>query len=163
VHDHVVDTNVLLVASAAHPYSPFDDSHVPPDLREQVLDWLLAFRDDPSRRIVLDMGMKIYDEYRNKLTDQDLGLQVVKHLMGDPELVVVSFDSDGYAVVPDALAGLDRSDRKFAAVALGATRPTTVVNCADSDWIDVESACVELGIRVEHLLEPWLRATHAGR
>ena len=51
---HVIDTNVLLVASAAEPYSPFDDSHVPPTEQLAVLDWLAAFRADESREIVID-------------------------------------------------------------------------------------------------------------
>lgn len=48
--DHVVDTNVLLVASAAHPYSPFDETHVPIAEQRIVFDWLTAFRaDDPNQ------------------------------------------------------------------------------------------------------------------
>ena len=31
--DYVVDTNVLLVASAAHPFSPFDDCDLPAKAR----------------------------------------------------------------------------------------------------------------------------------
>ncbi|MEI8360322.1 MAG: hypothetical protein WCH13_17780, partial [Deltaproteobacteria bacterium] len=59
---HVIDTNVLLVASAAEPYSPFDDSHVPPTEQLAVLDWLAAFRADESREIVIDDLFRIYQE-----------------------------------------------------------------------------------------------------
>lgn len=69
--DYVVDTNVLLCASAAHPGSPFDKAdHVPDPLLLMVLDWLSAFRADPNRHLVLDELFRIYDEYRNKLTDR---------------------------------------------------------------------------------------------
>jgi hypothetical protein len=46
VADCIVDTNVLLVASAQHPGSPFDDSNVPEVHMQVVLDWLMAFRKD---------------------------------------------------------------------------------------------------------------------
>lgn len=36
--DHVIDTNVLLIASASHPDSPFDDTHVPVPQRLQVFN-----------------------------------------------------------------------------------------------------------------------------
>jgi len=161
--DHVIDTNVLLVASAAHPFSPFSDSHVPPEHRETVLDWLVAFRGDSGRKLVLDMTMEIYQEYRNKLGDQDLGLQVIHERMADAEWVEISLDANGHGVVPAALSSLDRSDRKLAAAALAAPRPTTIVNCADSDWLDTEEGCNAAGVRVQHLLEAWLRSTHAAR
>lgn len=69
--DHVVDTNVLLVASAGDPASRFADSHVPFEQRRVVLDWLAAFRDDDGRRLVLDDQFAIFREYRRKLTDHD--------------------------------------------------------------------------------------------
>jgi len=48
--DHVVDTNVLIVASAADPGSPFEATHVPPKERQIVLAWLKEFRGDKDRR-----------------------------------------------------------------------------------------------------------------
>jgi hypothetical protein len=155
--DHVIDTNVLLVASAAHPFSPFSDTHVPPEHRERVLDWLVAFRSSLDRLLVLDRTMRIYEEYRHKLTDQDLGLQIIHQRLLDAEFVDIDLDEDGHGRVPAPLARLDRADRKFAAAALAATRPTTVVNCADPDWMEVAEGCAAVGLRVEELLEAWLR------
>lgn len=163
VPDHIVDTNVLIVASAADLASPFDGTHVPVDLALQVLHWLTAFREDPLRRLVLDEDMKIYGEYRNKLTDQDFGLLAVHQKMASAELVRVAYDADGHGVVPEALVALDPSDRKFAAAALAADCPTTVVNCSDTDWLQVEAACNEVGLRVEHILEQWLRGQRRAR
>src|ERR1017187_10632852 len=40
--DHIIDTNVLLVASARHPGSPFKDSEVPAEQQQVVLNWLMA-------------------------------------------------------------------------------------------------------------------------
>jgi hypothetical protein len=38
-----------------------------------------------------------------------------------------------------------------------------LVNCADSDWLEVEDACVEVGLHVEQLLGDWLRERHVRR
>ena len=60
--DCIIDTNVLLVASACDPGSHFDDSgHVPAEQQVIVLDWLLAFRMDVQRKLVLDQCFKIWD------------------------------------------------------------------------------------------------------
>ena len=157
--DHVIDTNVLIVASAAHPYSPFDDTHVPPAEREAVLEWLSAFRRD-ERHLVLDTMFKIYDEYRNKLTDQDLGLQVITEKLQHSFLRThsIRYDADGTAVVPDCFRALDRSDRKFLATALADGGRSTIVNAADPDWYAVEDECVRHGIVVEQIIDAWLRA-----
>jgi hypothetical protein len=109
------------------------------------------------------MTMEIYNEYRNKLGDQDLGLQIIHERMADAEWVEIETDQNGHGVVPADLDTLDYSDRKFAAAALAAPGPTTIVNCADSDWLDVADGCAAVGIHVEQLLDAWLRATHAAR
>jgi hypothetical protein len=80
---HVIDTNVMLVASAAHETSPFAPDATPVEeaaLRQKVLDWLIAF-EGSDRQMVIDWGWVIVDEYkginrRDKLTDQDYALQV---------------------------------------------------------------------------------------
>jgi hypothetical protein len=58
--DHVVDTNVLLVASARDSSSPFDDTHVPAEEQQAVFEWLAAFRADDGRRLVMDARFAIY-------------------------------------------------------------------------------------------------------
>ncbi len=160
---HVIDTNVLLVASAAHPFSPFSDSHVPPHLREEVLKWLMAFQDDDSLGLVLDTDFRIYEEYRRKLTGQDLGLLIIDHCMKKAKFVKVQYDENKHGLVPPVLAPLDPSDRKLAAAALAGPIPTTLVNATDSDWLEVEEECGQAGLVVEHLLESWLREGHTCR
>ncbi len=161
--DHVVDTNVLLVASAAHPYSPFDDTHVPLDEQLQVLDWLVEFGRDDSRRLVLDDVLAIYEEYRHKLTEQDVGLQVIHAKMQAHRVVSLEWDADGHAIVPEALQACDRSDRKFLAAALTDVKGISIVNAADSDWIEIEDVLKDAGVVVHHLIEAWLRAAIAER
>ncbi|HPS76756.1 MAG TPA: hypothetical protein PLS53_01220 [Thermoanaerobaculaceae bacterium] len=156
--DHVVDTNVLLVASAAHPFSPFGDSHVPVIEQRAVFDWLVAFRSDSGRRIVMDDMFKIYCEYRNKLTDQDYGLQVVIEKLQHPRFVPLKWNGDT-AVVPHAFEHFDPPDRKFLAAVL--VDPTTIslVNATDSDWLEIEAELGAVGVQVVHVIEGWLRAS----
>jgi hypothetical protein len=161
VPDHAVDTNVLLVASAAHPFSPFDDSDLPKSLQQAVFDWLSDFRADSSRQMVWDTTFRIYEEYRKKLTDQDYGLQVVHEKMSDARFVDISFDADGAATVPEIFSAFDRSDRKLLAVVLADRGRTTLVNATDTDWLEIEAALRAEGVTVDHLIEDWLRAKHA--
>ncbi len=63
---HVIDTNVLLVASAADVASPFAPDATPVEeagLRRKVLEWLMAF-EGSERRMVIDWGWVIVDEYK---------------------------------------------------------------------------------------------------
>ncbi len=155
--DHVVDTNVLLVASAVHPYSPFDDTHVPITEQRTVFDWLTEFRADTQRQMVLDDLFKIYEEYRNKLSDQDFGLQVIHEKMQAVRQVNLAWDGNGHAVVPVAFGAFDPSDRKFLAAALTDPATISIVNAADSDWLEIEAELATAGVTVVHVLGAWLR------
>jgi hypothetical protein len=82
---YVVDTNVLIAASAGDPANPTDIDATPHDplLRRRVWEWLDAFQASDSR-LVLDHGQEIYDEYQHKLGFQRLrypgrDAQVVDH------------------------------------------------------------------------------------
>jgi hypothetical protein len=83
VDDYIIDTNVLLIASAhlallvpsaQYPDLRFKDSEVPEEQMEAVFDWLVAFQKDDQRRLVLDhpfLKHGIYKEYHRKMTAQD--------------------------------------------------------------------------------------------
>lgn len=156
--DHVVDTNVLLVASAAHPSSPFDDSHVPFEQQLQVLDWLMTFNDDDSRRLVLDDEGAILSEYRHKLNEQDVGFQVIREKIQGHRRAMITMDEAGHAVVPADLQVCDPSDRKFLAAALTDAAGISIVNATDSDWVKIEAALKAAGVVVDNVIESWLRA-----
>ena len=158
--DHVIDTNVLLVASAAHPYSPFVDTHVPARERQIVFDGVADFRAS-DRHLVLDQMFEIFEEYQNRMTGQDYGLLVVHGKMEKAlRQVQVSYEADGTADVPAEFGALDRSDRKFLAAALADEGRSTIVNAADTDWFAIEGECEAHGVVVEHLIEAWLREGH---
>lgn len=150
--DCLVDTNVLIVGSAAaeprYPDVPVDDAGV-----ERVFEWLVAFRDDGGRRVVLDDVWKIYDEYHNKLSPQHFGLQVVHHkLQSCLRTEPVAYDADGFAIVPAALGVIDNSDKKFVAVALNDPAHIHIVNASDGDWREQADVLERHGVVVVELL-----------
>ena len=161
--DHVIDTNVLLVASAAHPFSPFDDSDLPVELQQVVFEWLAVLRVEEGRTLVWDDLFKIYEEYRHKLTDQDFGLQVVHEKMATARFVPVTYDADGIAVVPEAFSSFDPSDRKLLAALIADSGGSSLVNATDTDWLEIEEALENAGLSVLQLLEVWLREKYAAK
>lgn len=163
----VVDTNVLIVASAAHATSPFPEDETPINealLRDKVLAWLEAFEADPQRHAVLDWDWHICSEYQNKLTEQDYGWLALMHKRDKTEVVWVGIEVDehGHAVLPPELAHhiTDLADRKMVAAAMAvdaSMRPCKLTNACDTDWLDCANALKASGVETEHLLEDWLR------
>ncbi|HVS39472.1 MAG TPA: hypothetical protein VMS17_28195 [Gemmataceae bacterium] len=170
--DHIIDTNVLLVASARDPNSPFQDSdHVPAEQQQRVLNWLMEFRQDGQRKIVLDLPFKIWDEYHNQMTrGQDIGSLVVAEKLQSAAVrfVDVAYDGNGHGRLPPELEPVvrDLSDRKFVAAALRDLLDggmSTIVNAVDSDWCDWQEALRHHGVVVTHLIEGLCKERKPGR
>jgi hypothetical protein len=169
----VVDTNVLIVASAADDGSPFQPEATPVQekaLRKQVLDWLEVFEQDAKRHVVLDYDWKICGEYQNKLTEQDYGWLAMMRKKDQNEVVWVGLDmdADGHATLPAKLAPAvtDLADRKMVAAVLAAIEngeACKLTNACDTDWLDCKTALHEAGVQVEHLLEDWLIEKRANK
>lgn len=166
---YVVDTNVLIAASAGDPQDPKDIDATPqdPSLRLEIFHWLDKFRAATSR-LVLDDAFKIFKEYRNKLSEQDFGIQVVIHKWRTSAVddVSVEYDANGHARLPDTLAPTihDKEDRKMVAACLAALHthgPCVIAFAGDSDWIGWETALHEHGIELEPLIEDWVRQKYA--
>lgn len=164
----VVDTNVLIVASAADESSPFRPDATPVDeaqYRQVVLDWFIAFEQDATRWVVLDHDWHIMTEYQHKLGEQDYGLLALLRKLDRQEVAWVGFavDADHHAVLPAALLDTvhDLADRKMVAAVLAARdagHPCRLVNACDTDWLDDEDGLRAAGVEMEHLLEDeWLR------
>ena len=104
---YVVDTNVLIAASAGDPVNPAAIEATPEDpaLREEVWHWLVRFQNSDTR-LVLDRAGKIFDEYMKKLGFNDFGIQVVMHKWSTAAVddVDVQYDADGHGVLPEPLA-----------------------------------------------------------
>ena len=101
---YVIDTNVLIAASAAmamrsgKPLLPHHQEVTPQDAGqlEKVLDWLIAFAQSDSR-LVLDNAGQINVEYHRKLDFYDYGIQVVMLKLSRDQIdrVNVDYDADG--------------------------------------------------------------------
>lgn len=152
--DQLVDTNVLIVASASSDRGEqYGDVSVGPDDIQRVVDWLSAFGDDPSRKMVLDDHFKIWEEYNHKLTAQHFGLQVIHRKMAESlHIVSVEYDEHGHGKLPLALDKIDKSDKKFVAAALNDPSNIHIVNACDSDWDEHKVALHAHGIVVVELL-----------
>jgi hypothetical protein len=157
--DAIIDTNVIIVASLAMG-GRADESHRTAQECAQVFEWLDAFRTS-NASLVLDNGLKILDEYRNKLNDQDYGMIVAMDKLKSWQCRLHEIEhettADEAAIVPAAFANLDRSDRKFLAVALAdraAGHTSEIVNATDTDdWRAIEDAATEHGVVIHHLLD----------
>ena len=167
----VVDTNVLIVASAADDGSPFQPDATPveeAELRKQVLDWLQGFELDAGRSVVLDWDWHICSEYQKKLNlEQDYGWLAIMSKKDRNEVVWVGFDVDenGHATLPTGLcrAVTDLEDRKMVAAVLAAKtdgHECRLVNACDTDWLDCIQALQDAGVPVHQLLDDWLQARH---
>lgn len=166
---YVVDTNVLIAASAADPQHPKDIDATPPDpaLRQQVWRWLDEFHQSESR-LVLDQAGAIYDEYTHKLGFNDFGIQVVMHKWSTAAVddVPVDYDAHGHGVLPDALSPVihDTADRKMVAAALASHElygEGCVAFAGDTDWHDWEAALGQHRVLLEPIIEAWSRQKHA--
>lgn len=162
---YVVDTNVLIAASAADPVHQTDIDATPedPNLRLKVWRWLKEFGSG-STRIVLDMGEKIMQEYRNKLCYGDFGLQVVlkKWDTSAVDIVEITYDSNGDGCIPNELEPFvhDRADRKMVAAAVESKRlfgEGCIAFAGDSDWHGCEYNLFEFGLILEPIIEKWSR------
>lgn len=166
---YVVDTNVLIAASAADPVRPKDIDATPPDpaLRMQVWKWLSAFQQSDCC-LVLDGAGEIYKEYTRKLGFNDFGIQVVMHKWSTAAVadVPVDYDSDGVGVLPAALSPVihDAADKKMVAAALaahGLFGEGCVAFAGDTDWHDWEVELTQHQVLLEPIIEEWSRNKHA--
>lgn len=162
---YVVDTNVLIAASAVDSDSPVARDATPDDpiLRMQVWEWLNAFKNSSSR-LILDGQGEIRKEYTKKLGFNDFGRAMLVHKdsTSSVDLVDILFDDDGYAYLDENLAALihDKSDRKFVAAALAAIDECgecLIANSGDTDWYDWEEGLRLAGVEVEQIIPEWSR------
>ena len=166
---YVVDTNVLIAASAADPTHPKDIDATPDDLaeRQKVWQWLDVFQKSESR-LVLDLAGEIYNEYTNKLGFNDFGVQVVMHKWSTAAVdnVDVAYDEHGHGVLqPPLLAVIrDNADKKMVAAALDSHRrygEGCVAFAGDTDWHDWEADLLANNVLLEPIIENWSRQKHA--
>lgn len=166
---YVVDTNVLIAASAVDADSPVAQDATPsdPSLRLKVWKWLDQFRESSSH-MVLDGQQGIEEEYSHKLGFNDFGRQVVIHKYSTcaVDLVDVSYDENGDGVLNESLQTIvhDRADRKMVAAALDALDihgDCAIAFAGDSDWHGWEDGLSDTGLELEPIIPEWSRAKYA--
>ena len=166
---YVVDTNVLIAASAADPMHPKDIDATPTDpaLRMQVWQWLSDFQAGAAR-MVLDSAGGILSEYNNKLGFNDFGIQVVMHKWSTAAVdnVNVVYDEHGHGILQPPLLGVihDNADKKMVAAALDSHRQYgegCVAFAGDTDWHDWEADLLASNVLLEPIIEDWSRQKHA--
>ena len=166
---YVVDTNVLIAASAADPTHPKDINATPADLtqRKRVWQWLDDFQSSSSR-MVLDFAGGIYCEYNNKLGFNDFGIQVVMHKWSTAAVdnVDVVYDEHGNGVLQPPLLALihDEADKKMVAAALASHvryGEGCIAFAGDTDWHDWEADLLANTVLLEPIIEDWSRQKHA--
>lgn len=146
----VVDTNVLVVANGrkTHADEPCQDS-----CRKKIESVL------EDGVIAIDDKDEILSEYGRHLSDSGmsgLGNAFYKHLFTYQgyrdrvrriPITNSADDKRGFDELPENT--LDRSDRKFLAVAVAAN--VVLLNATDSDWGEQEALIETLGVKVDQL------------
>jgi len=152
----VVDTNVPVVANGrAEQAGP-----------RCVLACLAALEEvHDSGVVVLDDGMRVLQEYMDNLSMSgqpgagDFFMKWVWENQAVPahcERITITprgeapDDFEEFPRDPE-LAGFDRADRKFVALALASARRPTVLNAVDSDWWVFGDALARHGVVVNNL------------
>jgi hypothetical protein len=146
----VIDTNVPIVANGHHEEA---------SLRciEACIDALMQARSGP---VLVDDGYLIFEEYRRHLLQAGqpgLGDAFFRWLWDNQanpaccRQITIVPDQLGYRVFeefPDdpELAGFDRSDRKFVAVALASEESPPILNASDTDWWEARDALARHGV-----------------
>jgi len=175
---YLIDTNVMLAASAAFAGGGHAERAMPKDSaqRQAIFDWLRGFEGADDDSLVLDEGLLIQEEYEQNMPGwpaQWYGMQVLQWKMDHGLVAWVPIDvsratGEPVAVLepPYEAAVRDPADRKWVACALSAATlyesVPPIVYAAESDWYKAEPELLPLGIRVKRLLpDAWY--TRSGR
>lgn len=152
----VVDTNVAVCANGETPQAS-------PRCVIACVDALEALKRRGT--VLIDVHGDILGEYVGRLSrsgQPGVGDAFLRWLIDNQanryrvrQVTTTPDGAGGYAEFPadPALAGFDRDDRKFVAVALSASRrhPPSILNATDSDWKTFEAELAIHHVRIEFL------------
>jgi hypothetical protein len=157
----IVDTNVLIVANGRD---------CPQASPECILACVQKLREiEQNGTLVLDDAWHIIREYTHKVSPSgqpglgDAFLRWVLTNQSNPQRIekvpITPLGDDEFAEFPNSpdLAGFDRSDRKFVAVALTHPQRPPICNAVDSDWRNFHNALLQTGVTVEFLCPSLLK------
>jgi hypothetical protein len=151
----VIDTNVLVAANGK-------SEQIGPNC---VLACIAALEEAINhKQVLVDSGMRIFEEYRRNASlsgQPGPGDAFIKWLWSNQanprhcEQVGITpkEDPEDFEEFPadPRLAGFDRADRKFVAVALVSDRHPAVLNATDSDWWNFRIPLKANGLNIEFL------------
>ena len=152
----VVDTNVAVCANGKTPQAS-------PECVIACVDALERLKQRGT--VLIDVDGDILGEYVRRLSrsgQPGVGDAFLRWLIDNQAnryrvhpVTITPDGTDGYAEFPadPALAGFDRDDRKFVAVALAAAprHPPPILNATDSDWKTFEFELAIHHVRIEFL------------
>ena len=145
----VMDTNVACVANG-------DADQAGPGCVVACVDRMERIK--AEERLILDDGHRILKEYPTTAGQKRAGHAFTKwawmNRHNEERCTLVSIEPDGqrgFVEFPDDddLAGFDRDDRKFVAVAMASGESPPIVNASDKDWRDHRHALSRHGVIVE--------------
>lgn len=151
----VIDTNVAMVANGEAEQAGSQCQENCITALEQIFQ---------GKTILLDAGYLIMEEYLSNLNlsgQPGAGDRFFKQLWQNPQhcrvVAITPHPERGFVEFPDdaALAGFDRSDRKFVAVAVASGANPPVWNASDTDWWQHRDALEKHGVAV-HFICPEL-------
>jgi hypothetical protein len=150
---HIVDTNVLLVASRKAPQASLTCVITCIEYLETI---------QKSGTLVIDSHRLIISEYMNKnsMSGQPNSGDAFFKWVWDhqatsrcEQVSITQISEDEFAEFPDSesLKNFDKSDRKFVAVALTHPAKPAIANAVDSDWRNYEEALANHGVSLNFL------------
>lgn len=166
--DYVIDTNAWVFVDK--DIDELDETGIA--CVEACYHWLRTFVESQSKLVIDASGEGkpgIFWEYRRNVVrggQAERWLNALKQdWMARIQDVVIAWDENNHAILPDALRISDRDDRKFVAVAMeyGKDHPTPpIVYAADTDWRKEREKLEKGGIVLHELCPAYIDAHYAG-
>ena len=158
--DIVVDANVWVMVDKI--VTELDESEDQDCVRSCQL-WLerFIFGDD---RLVVDSfnTYAIISEYRRNVKRGGVAENLLNHLVNvlfDRLVqIVIRFDENGFAELPQQLRAIHGKDRKFVAVAIECVPYAPILNATDTDWAQGKQLLADNGLTIHELRPAYIEA-----
>ena len=161
----VVDTNVVVVANGRSEQASFHCVETCGERLEEIMRG--------EMKLVLDNRWIILREYMQNLRSNgaDVGDRFLGWILVNKDercdlvpITPIDGAENEFEEFPDdpALAGFDRDDRKFIAVAVAHSERPPILQAVDSQWLDFRNAFRRNGMTVEFICETDTQCLHNG-
>ncbi|MDX1994776.1 MAG: hypothetical protein SF029_20500 [bacterium] len=157
---YVIDTNVWILADGSGNKGEGkrvgELSEVELECIQNCLNWLIEFSQS-GYKLAVDLNYLILGEYDNTFGKGGLAEAILNQFRGQAGSIIyvnIKYYEEGghkIAIVSEDLQIIDKSDRKFVAVALEVTPRPSIINASDTDWEKSKEVLFKNNIRVEEL------------